>query len=89
MNTLAAAWQRKKAPLKLMFITSSQSLSKNSIHGVRRLMPALLTGVICTTEGLSVMSSITQVPLAVRRALGRALAALFLTTVVISLLTYL
>jgi len=52
------------------------------------LLPALLTGVICSTEGLSVEGGVTQVPLAAKRALTRSLFALFLTSAIISLLTY-
>jgi phospholipid/cholesterol/gamma-HCH transport system permease protein len=52
------------------------------------LLPALLTGVICSTEGLSVEGGVTHVPLAAKRALSRSLFALFLTSVVVSLLTY-
>ena len=53
------------------------------------LVPALLTGVICCTEGLSAGSAVTEVPLAAKRALARSLAALFITSAAISLLTYL
>ena len=52
------------------------------------LLPALLTGVICSTEGLSVQGGVTQVPLAAKRALARSLGALFVTSAVVSLLTY-
>jgi phospholipid/cholesterol/gamma-HCH transport system permease protein len=52
------------------------------------LLPALLTAVICSTEGLSVEGGAAAVPLATKRALSRSLAALFVTSVGISLLTY-
>jgi phospholipid/cholesterol/gamma-HCH transport system permease protein len=52
------------------------------------LLPALLTAVICSTEGLSVAEGVTRVPLATKRALARSLAALFITSVIVSLLTY-
>jgi phospholipid/cholesterol/gamma-HCH transport system permease protein len=55
---------------------------------VKCLLPALLTGVICCTEGLSVDGGVTDVPLAVKKALARSLGALFLTSVVVSILTY-
>jgi phospholipid/cholesterol/gamma-HCH transport system permease protein len=55
---------------------------------VKCLLPALLTGVICCTEGLSVEGGITDVPLAVKKALVRSLGALFLTSVVVSFLSY-
>jgi phospholipid/cholesterol/gamma-HCH transport system permease protein len=52
------------------------------------LLPALLTGVICATEGLGVEGGVTAVPLATKRALARSLGALFITSVAVSLLTY-
>ena len=52
------------------------------------LLPALMTGVICSTEGLSVEGGVTQVPLAAARALARSLFVLFLTSTLISILTY-
>lgn len=55
---------------------------------VKCLLPALLTGVICCTEGLSVEGGVTRVPLAAKRALARSLGALFLTSAVVSLLAY-
>jgi phospholipid/cholesterol/gamma-HCH transport system permease protein len=55
---------------------------------VKCLLPALLTGVICCTEGLSVEGGVTDVPAAVRVALARSLGALFLTSVVVSFLSY-
>jgi phospholipid/cholesterol/gamma-HCH transport system permease protein len=55
---------------------------------VKCLLPALLTGVICCTEGLSVEGGMPQVPLAAKRALARSLFALFLTSTIVSLLTY-
>lgn len=55
---------------------------------VKCLLPALLTGVICCAEGLSVEGGVTDVPLAVKRALARSLGALFVTSVVVSILSY-
>ncbi|HUD46367.1 MAG TPA: ABC transporter permease [Candidatus Baltobacteraceae bacterium] len=55
---------------------------------VKCILPAVLTGVICSTEGLSVEGGVTQVPLAAKRALARSLFALFVTSTVVSLLTY-
>jgi len=55
---------------------------------VKCLLPALLTGVICSTEGLSVEGGMPQVPLAAKHALARSLFALFLTSTIVSLLTY-
>ena len=55
---------------------------------VKCLLPALLTAVICSTAGLSVTGGMTEVPLAAKRALARSLGALFLVSVVVSILTY-
>ena len=55
---------------------------------VKCLLPALLSGVICSTEGLSVEGGVTQVPVAAKRARARSLFALFLTSVIVSLLAY-
>jgi phospholipid/cholesterol/gamma-HCH transport system permease protein len=52
------------------------------------LLPALLTGVICSTQGLSVEGGVTEVPLAAKRALARSLGALFITSAAVSLLVY-
>lgn len=55
---------------------------------VKCLLPALLTALICATEGLSVEGGATAVPRAAKRALARSLGALFITSVAVSLLTY-
>jgi phospholipid/cholesterol/gamma-HCH transport system permease protein len=55
---------------------------------VKCLLPALLTGVICSTEGLSVEGGVTEVPLATKRALARSLGALFVISAAVSLLIY-
>ena len=55
---------------------------------VKCLLPALLTGVICSTEGLSVAGGVTEVPRAAKRALTRSLGALFITSAAVSLLVY-
>jgi len=55
---------------------------------VKCLLPALLTAVICCTEGLSVEGGVTQVPLAAKRALTRSLFALYRTSVAVSVLAY-
>ncbi|MDA1272428.1 MAG: ABC transporter permease [Verrucomicrobia bacterium] len=53
------------------------------------LLPALLTAVICCTEGLCVGQGVTEVPRAVKRALAKSLGALFATSAVVSVLSYL
>jgi phospholipid/cholesterol/gamma-HCH transport system permease protein len=55
---------------------------------VKCLLPALLTGIICSTQGLGVEGGVTQVPVAAKGALARSLFALFLTSAIVSLLAY-
>ncbi len=52
------------------------------------LLPAMFTAVICATEGLGSEGSVTEVPLATKRGLARSLGVLFLTSAVVSVLTY-
>ncbi len=54
----------------------------------KALLPALLTGAISCSEGLGAGPSVNDVPRATRRALGRSVRALFLTSALVSLLTY-
>ena len=56
---------------------------------IKGLVPGLFTGVICTTCGLNVGTSITAVPAACRHALVRSVAALFVITAGVSFLFYL
>lgn len=55
---------------------------------VKCLVPALLTAVICSIDGLSAEPGVTNVPRVVKQALARSLAALFVTSVIVSFLTY-
>ena len=55
---------------------------------VKSIIPALFTGSICCTEGLRVDRSVSEVPLATKRALSHSVRALFMTTMIISLLMY-
>ncbi len=55
----------------------------------KTFLPGLLTGVICTLEGLAVREALTEIPQAATRGVVRSVAALFATVVVVSLLTYL
>jgi phospholipid/cholesterol/gamma-HCH transport system permease protein len=55
---------------------------------VKCLVPALLTGVICCMDGLNAHGGVTDVPIAVKKALARSLGALFFASVAVSLLTY-
>jgi phospholipid/cholesterol/gamma-HCH transport system permease protein len=55
----------------------------------KSLLPGLLAGVICATEGLSVADTITDVPKAIARAVQWSVVMLFLISALISLATYL
>lgn len=54
----------------------------------KTFIPGLMTGSICCIEGLSVGPSFTEVPQAATRAVTRSTAALFITSVLVSVLTY-
>lgn len=56
---------------------------------LKSLVPGLLTGVICCTEGLSVKGAVTEVPQAASRAVVRSTIALFITSALVSVATYL
>lgn len=55
----------------------------------KSLIPGMLAGVICCAEGLGIENRITEIPKAVTRAVQHSVAALFLVSAVISVLTYL
>jgi phospholipid/cholesterol/gamma-HCH transport system permease protein len=52
-------------------------------------IPGLLTGAICCIEGLSVSKAVTEVPQAATRAVVRSITALFVTSALVTMLTYL
>jgi len=54
----------------------------------KTLVPGLFTAGICIIEGLSVRYSITEVPQAATRAVVRSIAALFIISAIVSVLTY-
>lgn len=54
----------------------------------KTLIPGLVTGAVCCTEGLSVSTAVTEVPQATTRALVRSVAALFIISALVSVLTY-
>jgi len=54
----------------------------------KTFIPGLATGAICCLEGLSVKTALTEVPQAGTRALVRSSAALFMTSALVSVLTY-
>jgi ABC-type transporter Mla maintaining outer membrane lipid asymmetry permease subunit MlaE len=55
----------------------------------KSLIPGALSGVICCVEGLAVGTTITDVPQAIARSVQQSVVVLFLTSAVISVLTYL
>lgn len=55
----------------------------------KTLIPGLLMGCICCMEGLSIKGYPTEVPQAASRAVVKSILALFLSSAVVSLLTYL
>lgn len=55
----------------------------------KTLIPGLLTGLICSMEGLSVRGALTDVPQAATRGVVRSVAALFMISIIVSVLTYL
>ncbi|MBU0678157.1 MAG: ABC transporter permease [Verrucomicrobia bacterium] len=55
----------------------------------KTLVPGVLTGAICCVEGLSVKGAVTEVPQATTRALVKSVGALFVTSGLVSLFTYL
>lgn len=54
----------------------------------KTFLPGFMTAVICATEGVSVSGAITEVPQAATRAVVRSIAALFILSAIISVLTY-
>ncbi len=54
----------------------------------KTLLPGLFTAAICILEGLRARYSITEVPQAATRAVVRSIAALFILSAVVSVLTY-
>jgi phospholipid/cholesterol/gamma-HCH transport system permease protein len=55
----------------------------------KSLVPGLLSGVICSTEGLGGADTVTDVPRAIARAVQWSVVVLFLVSALISLATYL
>jgi phospholipid/cholesterol/gamma-HCH transport system permease protein len=55
----------------------------------KSLVPGLLAGVICATEGLGVADTVTDVPKAIARAVQWSVVMLFFISALISLVTYL
>lgn len=56
---------------------------------LKSFVPGLLMGSICCIQGLSVGTAVTEVPQAATRAVVHSTAALFITSALVSLVTYL
>lgn len=54
----------------------------------KTFLPGLITAIICATEGISVSGAITEVPQAATRAVVRSIAALFILSAIVSILSY-
>lgn len=54
----------------------------------KTLIPGLMTGAICCTEGMSIEGAVTEVPQATTRSLVRSVAALFVVSALVSVLVY-
>ena len=55
----------------------------------KTLIPGLLMGTICSIQGLSISGVATEVPQAATRAVVKSIMAMFVTSALVSLLTYL
>ncbi len=55
---------------------------------VKTLVPGLLTGTICTLEGIQVRDAATEVPKAATRGVVRSMGAVVVVSALVSLLTY-
>jgi phospholipid/cholesterol/gamma-HCH transport system permease protein len=55
----------------------------------KTFIPGLLTGTICCIEGMSVRGAMTEVPQAATRGVVRSVAAMFIVSAIVSILTYL
>ena len=55
----------------------------------KSILPGMMTGAICCDEGLAVGPAAAEVPIAATRGVMRSVAALFVTSLLISLMAYL
>jgi phospholipid/cholesterol/gamma-HCH transport system permease protein len=71
--------------------TVFRALSKADVFNVlvKTFIPGLFTGAICCSEGLSVGAAVTEVPQAATRGVVRSTGSLFITSAIVSLVTYL
>jgi len=75
----------------MMFLSSvAKSVQPVDVLNIfaKSIIPAMLTGVICSMEGLRAGNRLTEAPLAAKRALSRSVVMLFFVFALISLLTY-
>ena len=75
----------------MMFVNSVfRAMGPADFHNLiaKTVIPGALTGAICATEGLRIRGSITEVPQAATRGVVRSIAALFIVSAVVSVLTY-
>ena len=69
-------------PIGAVTVTDVFSLLAKSI------VPGLLTGAICCDEGLAVGLAATEVPIAATRGVIRSVGALFVTSLLISIMAF-
>jgi phospholipid/cholesterol/gamma-HCH transport system permease protein len=55
----------------------------------KSILPGMLTGAICCDEGLGVGAAVTEVPIAAARGVMRSVAALFVMSLLVSVMAYL
>ncbi len=75
----------------LMFIDSVMgALTPADVFSLlaKTMIPGLVTGAICCTEGISIEGAVTEVPQATTRALVRSVGALFVVSALVSILIY-
>lgn len=56
---------------------------------VKTIVPGLLTGAVCCDQGFCVAGALTEVPQATTRGIVRSVGGLFITSILVSLVTYL
>jgi len=54
----------------------------------KTILPGLLTGAICCSEGMSVQGAVTEVPQATGRAVAKSVGGVFAVSAIVSILTY-
>ncbi len=74
----------------LFFQTVLRGLRPADLYNLlaKTFLPGLATAALCLIEGTSVQTSITEVPQAATRAVVRSIAALFVISAIVSVLTY-